>query len=133
MTFLHILIALEMFVIGHAIADFPLQGHFLAEGKNRFHPLADVPWFWCLGAHAAVHAGFVWVFTVLSGLFALPHGVADLSLLMTTGAFLGLLEFLSHFMIDDLKCMGRFSFNTDQLLHLGCKAVWATMIVLSFQ
>ena len=57
-------------IIGHALADYPLQGKFLAIRKNRhIKPLeygADVPsaiWVYCLSAHSLVHAGAVWVVT----------------------------------------------------------------------
>jgi hypothetical protein len=31
-------------------------------------------------------------------------------------------------MIDDMKCMGKISHNTDQALHLACKVVWASAV-----
>lgn len=50
-------------LIAHAVADYPLQGDFLAKAKNRFAPIPGVPWFQALGAHAAIHAGAVWILT----------------------------------------------------------------------
>lgn len=99
--------------IGHAIADFPLQGEYLAKGKNRFLGVRpdNTPWYWCMGAHALVNAGAVWVIT----------GVP----------FLALLEFLVHFLIDDRKCAGSFGPNTDQILHITCKAAWAILLALA--
>lgn len=32
-------------VAGHALADYPLQGDFLARAKNRAAPIPGVPWF----------------------------------------------------------------------------------------
>ena len=41
----------------HCLCDFPLQGDFLARGKNHENPLPGVPWQICLLAHATLHAG----------------------------------------------------------------------------
>lgn len=43
----------------HCLCDFPLQGDFLARGKNHEIPLPGVPWQLCLLAHAIIHAGAV--------------------------------------------------------------------------
>lgn len=119
--------------IGHALADYPLQGLFLSDGKNRVKPLPGVPWYWCLGAHAAVHAGFVWAIVFLCGLYLSPHGLADARMLFNTGGCLGVMEFVAHFGIDDLKCQGQFGFDRDQVLHILCKLLWAIMLVVSLQ
>jgi len=91
-------------VAGHALCDYPLQGDFLAKGKNRTAPIPGMPWWQLLGAHAAIHGGAVgWI----------------------TGVWwIGLLEFAAHFVIDDLKCRSRLSFTQDQTLHIVCKALW---------
>ena len=31
-------------MVGHALADYPLQGDFLAKAKNRTAPIPGVPW-----------------------------------------------------------------------------------------
>jgi hypothetical protein len=41
----------------HFLCDFPLQGDFLARGKNHNAQLPGVPWQLCLVAHATIHAG----------------------------------------------------------------------------
>lgn len=94
-----------LMLVWHAIADYPLQGDFLARAKSRAAAIPGVPWFQALVAHALIHAGGVW--------------------LITGSAWLGLAELLAHALIDDAKCMGRLSFNQDQLLHVACKAGWA--------
>lgn len=100
--------ALVLLIVGHAVADYPLQGDFLAKAKNRFAPIPGVPWYQALGAHAVIHGGFV--------------------LAITGSLTLGTAEALVHFIIDDTKCRGRISYNTDQFLHVACKAVWALTI-----
>ena len=104
---------LEAFVfllIGHALADYPLQGDWLAKAKN--HTLSLVPgeniWLGCLLCHASIHAGAV-------------HFV--------TGSWLlGGLEFVAHTAIDYAKSDGRISYNQDQMLHVLCKAVWIGLL-----
>lgn len=103
---------LELFgllVFGHMLADYPLQGDFLAKAKNRYTPIAGVPWFQALGAHCVIHAGFVGVITGSIGLAAC--------------------EFFVHWIIDDEKCAGKISYNLDQVLHVAWKAIWAVIIL----
>lgn len=106
---------LEMFallLVGHAIADYPLQGDFLAKAKNRANPIPGVPWYHGLLPHAAIHGGFVGI--------------------ITGSLWLGLAEFAVHCFIDDAKCMGRISYDTDQVLHVACKALWVGIIIWGF-
>lgn len=90
----------------HALADYPLQGDFLAKAKNRLAPIPGVPFWQALGAHAAIHALFV--ATVLDWRF-------------------GVAEFVAHALIDDSKCAGRISYNVDQALHAFCKGAWVIL------
>lgn len=99
---------LGLLLFGHFIADYPLQGAFLAEAKNRFRPMAGVPWYQALGAHAAIHGGVVGV--------------------ITGNLWLGLAEAVIHAIIDDRKCAGTFGYNTDQALHFACKLLWVGLI-----
>ena len=114
---LQVLFALS---IGHAVADFPLQGEFLATGKNR-HFLIRMQdpcrpasiWVVCMTVHCLIHAGAVW--------------------LITGSALLGLVEFVLHWGIDVAKCEGKTTFNQDQALHLLCKmgyvgAAWGGLV-----
>jgi len=112
--------ALELFfllLMGHALADFPLQGDFLSHGKNRNAAppkLADGNgppprlWIYLMSAHSLIHAFFVWMFT--------------------GSALLGLIEFVIHWIIDVLKCDGHTSFEMDQWMHIITKAVYVAVI-----
>ena len=112
--------ALVMFfalTIGHAFADFPLQGDFLSRGKNRNGPpmqLADGKrgpenlWVYLMSAHCLIHAGFVWI---ISG-----------------QVLLALAELVLHWSIDAAKCEGRTSFATDQWLHIITKAAYVGIL-----
>jgi hypothetical protein len=70
--------------------------------------LPGIPWYQCLAAHAAIHAGAV--------------------LLITGSPWLAFIEFNMHCIIDDAKCAGRFGFNVDQFLHVVCKVAWVAII-----
>ena len=104
--FLHIF---ALLLVAHAFCDYPLQGDFLARGKNHLAPLPGIPWWQCLGAHALIHAGAV--------------------AYVTGSDLLGVLEFICHFAIDCLKSAGYLSFDADQSLHWLCKALWAALLV----
>ncbi|MFT8896285.1 MAG: hypothetical protein ABF968_04900 [Acetobacter sp.] len=91
----------------HAVCDYPLQGEFLAIGKNRFKPSPLIPWYQALGAHSVIHG--------------LAVGV------VTKSVCFGVSEALVHAITDDLKCKGRLSFNQDQMIHIACKFVWAAL------
>lgn len=100
---------LALMLVGHALADYPLQGDFLARAKNHAAPIPGVPWWQALGAHSVIHGGFVGVIT---GLW-----------------WLGVAEALAHWTTDYAKCDGKLTFNGDQFIHVLCKAVWAWVAV----
>jgi hypothetical protein len=101
-------------VVGHFVADFPLQSDFIAREKNPWQPIdpSRVPpgqkptifWPWVLTAHAVVHGGAV--------------------TLATGSALLGLVETVCHWFIDLAKCANLTSLHIDQSLHLACKVAW---------
>jgi len=100
---------LLLLLAGHALADYPLQGDFLAKAKNRLSPLPGVPWYHGLFPHAAIHAGVV----------ALVTGIW----------WLGVAEFIIHAATDDAKCCGKIGFDTDQAIHVACKIAWWAIAV----
>lgn len=92
---------LALLVFAHFLADYPLQGDFLAKGKNRVNPIPGIPFWHCLTAHAVIHGGFVGI--------------------ITGSAWLGLAETIVHWFTDDAKCKGEISYNEDQAIHIICK------------
>jgi hypothetical protein len=96
-------------MVGHVLADYPLQGDFLAVAKNHNTPVGKLFWPYALSAHALIHAAFVALFT---GSIAL-----------------GLAEALIHAATDRLKCNEKISLLADQLVHIACKIVWAVIAV----
>lgn len=116
-------VAFGVLLFGHALADYPLQGDFLARAKNRAAPIPGVPWYQALGSHAIIHGGCV--FIALAGLNAIA------------AIWCGLAEVVAHALIDDAKCTGKLAsdparaFNIDQALHVACKALWAAIAIVS--
>lgn len=89
----------------HFLFDYPLQGDFLAKAKNRHNPIPGVPWYAGMSAHVFMQAFAVYICTGLM--------------------FLAVLEFIVHWITDDLKCAGRLTYNQDQLIHILSKVAWA--------
>lgn len=102
---------LAMMIVGHMIADYPLQGDFLARAKNRMDAIPGVPWQHAMAAHSIIHGGFVGM--------------------ITGSVLLGLVETVMHFWIDDLKCRGQITYHEDQSAHVMCKLIWAAVFVLT--
>lgn len=98
-----------MLVLGHFLADFPLQGDKMAVEKC---PGKDVTlnWRWWLSAHAGTH-GFM---------------VA----LLTGSPVLGLAEMVAHSLIDFGKCRFGYKLIVDQALHWACKIVWVASLTV---
>jgi hypothetical protein len=98
------------------VADFALQGKFLAIRKNRhiksIDYIGDSPgslWVYCLTAHSLVHAGAVWV--------------------VTGNPVFAFAEFVIHWLIDFVKCEKWTNFHQDQGLHILSKAVYVAIAV----
>lgn len=104
--FLVILFAL---IVGHMLADFPLQGDYLAKAKARATEFPGVPWYYALFAHSMIHAGIVAI--------------------ITGSMMCALLELALHACIDFAKNEGEFDFMQDQMAHLVCKVGWALITV----
>lgn len=107
-------------LIGHCLADFPLQGQFLAMGKNRHHrmpapegsPFPPHLWVYCLSSHSIIHAAPVW--------------------LITGSVTLAAIEVVLHWLIDFAKNEGWTNFGVDQGLHVACKLAYTVCIWKGF-
>ena len=97
---------LILLLVGHALADYPLQGDFLAKAKLGTIP--GIPGWYALAVHSTIHAGFVLWFT----------GVEELAAV----------EFVAHFVIDKLKINNRISFMVDQALRIACKLAYVAWV-----
>lgn len=106
------LFPLAMLIMVHFICDYPLQGDFLAKAKNRMAEIPGVPWRWAMGAHVAIHGGAVY--------------------LVTGYWWLGVMEVVYHWLIDDAKCRGEITFHQDQCLHLLCKVNYVALMAMAY-
>ena len=101
---------------GHMLGDFPLQGNFLAIGKDRHQDLEKFTgikwprsiWLYCLTAHSMIHSGIVW--------------------LITGSTTFALAECLLHWVIDLIKGERITNFYGDQSLHVLCKIVYVALL-----
>lgn len=96
--------------IGHALADFPLQGSYLSTQKNRHLAAGRPEWLVAVLAHSLIHAGAVW--------------------LVTGSMLLAAVELVLHSLIDHGKCEKKFGLLADQALHLSCKIVYAVLVTM---
>ena len=105
----------SLFIAGHALIDFPLQGDTTAVNKNR-HAKTElqkhVPFIYWLASHAIIHGAAVG--------------------LITGNVFLGIAEAVAHGVIDYGKCEKWFSIHVDQFLHILCKVLWLFIVFSSF-
>ena len=93
----HIEIFLVLIMV-HYLCDFALQNDFVAKFKamkinGEYNPI----WYHCLAAHCAIHSLGVYM--------------------VTKSIWLTAIMFVTHFIIDQAKCLNKLTFNQDQLLH----------------
>jgi hypothetical protein len=100
------------FAISHALADFPLQGDYLARVKQRSNASSTSEWLIALTAHSLIHAGGVWI-------------VSGSVILAATELFL-------HWLIDLGKGEGLYGYVTDQVLHISCKAAYVVVMAMGY-
>ena len=95
----------------HALADYPLQGDFIARAKSGLIP--ELPWQLGLFTHAFIHA----------------FGV----LVITGNLWAGLIELVAHSSIDYLKARRQaFGIPVDQALHVLTKVVILAVLRVRF-
>lgn len=96
---------------GHALADFALQGEFIAIYKSRHARFftGETIWPYVLGAHGLIHGLMVFI--------------------ATGSIYVSLAETVCHCAIDFCKCEKRFGFHVDQLLHVVCKVLWVVVVL----
>ena len=100
---------LFLLIFAHFLADYPLQGEFLANAKNRNTEVGKIFWPHALFAHSFIHAGFVG--------------------LLTGSLFLAMGELIIHALTDFMKCEGKLTLNQDQVIHFTCKVLWAATTI----
>lgn len=105
---LHVLFLLLLF--GHFVADYGLSNNWISDAKNPFKAYPGVPWQIVMGSHAGIHGGMVGIIT----------GVW----------WLGVIEFVAHFFIDWGRCVHKYNFTVDQIMHWLCKLIYVSIIAV---
>ncbi|BDD79494.1 hypothetical protein [Burkholderia phage FLC8] len=99
----------------HAFFDFPGQGQFLSDIKNKLVP--GFPWWYGLTMHALIQgaaAGSVaWLF------------------LPSVALKVAIVEMVWHWAIDWLRVNKHISAMGDQALHIACKLLFAIGIAIT--
>lgn len=108
-----ILETLLLLYAAHGLADYPLQGEFMSQAKNRHSKMEELMpghWPFVLSSHAAIHGAFVGLIT----------GVW----------WLGVAEFVVHWITDFAKCEKWIGIKTDQAIHILSKILWVVILYL---
>ena len=95
-------------IFAHLTFDYALQGDFMSKAKNHKAPIPGVPWLTILLSHSYIHGFAVYA--------------------ITGSWILGLVELISHALIDHSKSEGLITFNEDQLYHLALKAFYVLLL-----
>lgn len=104
-AFCHVLFLL---IAGHALADGPLQVGNITKGKSSGDATCRAQ---ALVQHGLIHGGAV---ALITGLW-----------------WLGAAEAVLHTAIDAAKGRRIVSHLADQVLHIGLKVVWASIVIYS--
>lgn len=105
-------------MVGHALADFPLQGEYLSQAKRHDSRYGQNGfWFFALTAHALIHAAMVGLAIRL----VFPQ-------LGNAGTAVMALEFVWHWSTDLAKARGAIGMKTDQLFHFTAKGCWVILV-----
>ena len=103
----------------HALGDFALQSEAMAKGKNRHikNPTYIPPgqkfketWFYWLIAHALIQGGLIYLFFPV--------------------LLIALIEVISHFIVDYLKCENITNLHHDQLIHFILRIIYSIFLVM---
>jgi len=113
----------------HALCDYPLQGDWLSKAKNPtliFDPNAGLRKPAEGDRYSREYLERIWPLALTSHALIQAAAVQ----LVTGSWLLGGVEFILHWIIDFTKCKGGFGYNTDQLLHVLCKLIYAGVLAL---
>ncbi|BAQ02727.1 membrane protein [Ralstonia phage RSL2] len=110
------LAVLGLLLAVHAFFDFPGQGQFLSDIKNRLVP--GFPWWYGLTMHALIQGAaagsVIWLFN--------PKAAFTI----------GFCEFAWHWATDMLRVNKIISAMGDQLIHIVCKLIFAFAVAGPF-
>ena len=104
------LLLLFLLLLGHRLADYPIEGDFLTRGKANLTAQEIKKWPMELTIHSFIHG-------ITVGL-------------LTASTLLGVFEFVIHWIVDYIKFNGYFDVDTDQFIHVMCKVLWWGILVV---
>lgn len=101
-----------LLILSHFVCDYVLQTDSIAKGKNHMlnTPLYGVSFVYWLTAHASTHAIAVYI--------------------VTQSIWLCLIELISHWIVDYMKCNGNISLHEDQTMHIIIKVLIVILFML---
>lgn len=118
---------LFLYIAGHSLADTALQKHDMGRGKSRHNPIdmnkvpvgqkpVNLWWMWI--THHALIQGFVvtWITYIIT-----------LDIMFSIN--IGMLESISHWIIDFFKCENTYGPYEDQTLHIIMKICYIGLII----
>lgn len=110
----------------HALADFAFQSDAMAKGKNwkqedknkdqwinelgRDPKLFKKCWFWWLSAHGLIQGGLIY--------------------LVFGNIWIFIIEAISHFTLDFVKCAEKTNPHQDQVLHISLRVIYTIVLVM---
>ena len=116
------LIQLWKLLAAHAVTDCLLQDSKLStvatkKRRKRFNENEedsflrgkDPDWMYWLWSHGCLNGIGVWI--------------------VTGSPLLGMLEAVTHSIIDHFKCEGVYGLHQDQAMHFLCKVIWCAMAI----
>jgi len=133
---------LILLLAGHMLCDYPLQGDFLAVGKNRnigtcfcgkriSRVKSSLGDYWADGPevckdnhwHKPIPAAIQWWHCLTA------HALiqAGMVYLITGSVWFFVAELAIHWITDFGKCEKWFGINVDQGIHAACKIAWAIL------
>ena len=100
-------------IMAHFVCDYVLQTDSIATGKNRNIDEAQngVNWYYWMTAHAATHSLAVY--------------------LLTGFIWAAIFEFITHWLIDSIKCEKAINLHVDQALHVFVKLLIVIYVLIN--
>ena len=102
----------------HCLGDFVFQTDPMAKGKNRHKKPDYIPegqktkitWFYWLSAHAIIQGGLIFIFFPI--------------------IWIALIEVISHFILDFLKCDNVTNPHIDQTCHYLLRIIYTIILAI---
>ena len=117
---------LWLLIAGHCLTDTSLQPDAMAKGKNRNR---EIDWLRVPKGQKPMN---LWIMHMCH--HSMIHGLVTMSIIyfitrnFVFSCILGIIEAISHWIIDFGKCDNWYSPIGDQLLHIGMK-IWYVITI----